>query len=518
MTIMMNGWIISEFIGALFVIIAGIYLYFKLICFNFWKKRNVPYEEPIFPVGNLLELILDKQTIGDVFGEIYMKNKSHPFVGAYSFFKPNLVINDPNLIRFVLTKEFATFHDRGLYCNEKVDPLTGHLFFLPGQKWRNLRVRLTPTFTSGKIKNMFDTIQENGDLLENFLEKKAHDKNEIDVKEIFSCLFTDIIMSIAFGISCNSLENPKSEFRYYGKKMFEPRPIINTLMVFGSQILDLFSIPFIDKKVSRFFLSAFEDTVNYREAHNIVRKDFLDLIMQLMKNGYVKSDEEKRVDSDNDTPKEVKKLTMPEGAAQAFVYFLAGFETTSSTVTFCLYELAMNPEIQKKTQEEIDRVLEKHGGISYNAISEMTYLHMVVSETLRKYPPLPFLNRIALKDIELPDSNVVVPKGTPVIIPLLGLHNDPEFYPEPEKFIPERFTEENIRTRHQYTYLPFGEGPRICIGMRFALVQTKVVLTNALQKFTYSPGPKTPKKIKFLPGSLTLNTEGGLYLQIQPRL
>ncbi|XP_043496163.1 probable cytochrome P450 6a14 [Polistes fuscatus] len=514
---MINGWVLSELIGALFFIVTGTYLYFKLIVINFWNNKNVPYEEPTFPAGNLTEVILNKKTIGDVFGEIYLKNKSHPFVGVYSLFKPNLVIIDPNLIRFVLTKEFASFHDRGLYCNEKVDPLTGHLFFLPGQKWRNLRVRLTPTFTSGKIKNMFDTVQENGLLLENFLEKKARNNNEIDLKEIFSCLFTDIIMSIAFGISCNSLENPKSEFRYWGKKVFEPRPIINTLMVFGSQILDLFSIPFIDKGVSRFFLNAFEETVKYREAHNIVRKDFLDLIMQLMKNGYIKSDEEKRTDLVNDTPKEVQKFTMPEGAAQAFVYFLAGFETSSSAVTFCLYELALNPDVQKKTQEEIDRVLEKHGGISYNAINEMTYLNMVVSETLRKYPPLPFLNRETLKDTELPNSNVVIPKGTPIIIPLLGLHNDPDIYPEPEKFIPERFTDENIRARHQYTYLPFGEGPRICIGMRFALVQTKVALTNALQKFTYSPGPKTPSKLKFLPGSITLNTKGGLYLKIQPR-
>lgn len=75
---------------------------------------------------------------------------------------------------------------------------------------------------------------------------------------------------------------------------------------------------------------------------------------------------------------ELEKLSMLEGAAQAFVFYVAGFETTSSTVTFCLYELALNQDIQKKTQEEIDRVLEKHGDITYNAINEMTYLHMVV--------------------------------------------------------------------------------------------------------------------------------------------
>ncbi|KAI4493134.1 hypothetical protein M0802_009684 [Mischocyttarus mexicanus] len=511
------SWLLSELLGVIFIVIIGIYLYFKLIVFNYWKKRGIPYEEPTFPAGNLTELILEKKTVGNVFGDIYMKYKSHPFVGAYSFFKPNLVIIDPDLIRFILTKEFANFHDRGLYCNEKVDPLTGHLFFLSGKKWKNLRIRLTPTFTSGKIKQMFDTVQENGLLLERFFENEARCNNEINIKEICSCLFTDIIMSIAFGITSNCLENPKSEFHYWGKKIFEARPVINTLTIFAHQILDFFSIPFIDRGVSKFFLNAFEDTVKFRETHNVVRKDFLDLIMQLMKNGFVKNDDEKLIDSVNDKPKDIYKFSMPEGAAQAFVYFAAGFETSSSTVAFCLYELALNQDIQRKTQEEIDNVLKKHGSITYNAINEMTYLHMVVSETLRKYPPLPFLNRECLKDTELPNSNFVIPKGTQIIIPLLGLHKNPDTYPEPEKFIPERFTNENIRARHQYTYLPFGEGPRICIGMRFGLVQTKVILTNALRKFTYLPGSKTPSKIDFLPGSLTLNSKNDLYLQIKPR-
>lgn len=89
----------------------------------------------------------------------------------------------------------------------------------------------------------------------------------------------------------------------------------------------------------------------------------------------------------------------------------------------------------------------------------------MIAETLRKYPPLPILNRVCTKDIELPNSNVVVSKGTTLVIPVLGIHRDPNIYPEPEKFIPERFSEEQIRDRHQYSYLPFGEGPRICIGM-----------------------------------------------------
>ena len=104
----------------------------------------------------------------------------------YTFNKPSLVIVDPDLIRSVLAKDFSHFHDRGIYCNEKVDPLTGHIFLLPGQKWRNLRVKLTPTFTSGKMKQMFGTIKERGEFLGQFFENKAKDKSVIEIKDIFA--------------------------------------------------------------------------------------------------------------------------------------------------------------------------------------------------------------------------------------------------------------------------------------------------------------------------------------------
>lgn len=89
---------------------------------------------------------------------------------------------------------------------------------------------------------------------------------------------------------------------------------------------------------------------------------------------------------------------------------------------------------------------------------------LLLSETLRKYPPLPILNREVLKDYYLQEYNCVLEKGTPILIPVIGLHRDPKYFPDPDEFDPEHFNEENKRSRHQYVYLPFGEGPRNCIG------------------------------------------------------
>jgi cytochrome P450 family 6 len=170
--------------------------------------------------------------------------------------------------------------------------------------------------------------------------------------------------------------------------------------------------------------------------------------------------------------------------AQATQFFLAGFETTSSTISFALYELAINQDIQRKLRKEIRNVLSKFDEeISYESLKEMEYLDMcvkgeknfvknflstyfiLISETLRKYPVLPFLDRRNNADYPIAGSDVVLEKGTPIFISIWGLHFDPTYYPDPEKFDPMRFTEENVKSRPQFTYLPFGEGPRNCIGL-----------------------------------------------------
>lgn len=104
----------------------------------------------------------------------------------YTFHKPCLVVADPDIIRNVLTKEFTSFHDRGVYCNEKVDPLSGNLFFLPGKKWKTLRSKLSPAITPGKMKLMFGCLKDRGIVLENFLKDKAVKMTTVEMQEIFA--------------------------------------------------------------------------------------------------------------------------------------------------------------------------------------------------------------------------------------------------------------------------------------------------------------------------------------------
>lgn len=122
---------------------------------------------------------------------------------------------------------------------------------------------------------------------------------------------------------------------------------------------------------------------------------------------------------------------------------------------------------------------------------------------------------MANKDYKVPDSNIVIEKGTMVLIPVYGIHYDPEYYPEPEKFDPERFSNEEQKKRDPMTFLGFGEGPRNCIGLRFGMMQVRIGLITLLNSFEFSVGEKTQPP-RFNLKATTLMNEGKMYLKLKP--
>jgi cytochrome P450 family 6 len=134
---------------------------------------------------------------------------------------------------------------------------------------------------------------------------------------------------------------------------------------------------------------------------------------------------------------------------------------------FVCYEIALNQNIQDKLREEMNEVLADYDDeVTYEAIMAMKYLDMVFSESLRKYPVVDSQFRRATKDFAVPDSKLVIPKGTSIMVPSCALHNDERFWVKPDEFDPERFTPENIKKIVPFSYIPFSEGPRQCIGLR----------------------------------------------------
>ncbi|XP_067006628.2 cytochrome P450 6j1 [Anabrus simplex] len=481
--------------------------------YSIWERKGVPFIKPSPFFGNLTDVVLLRKQIGTVLKDVYLQSKDKPCVGIFAFDQPMLMVRDLNLVKSVLVKDFNNFMDRNIKVNEEMDPLNyKNLFMMTGPRWRHLRTKLSPVFTSGKMKRMFQLVDECGKQLVTYLEKKS-ENGVLEVKDTMARYTTDVIATCAFGLDGDALSNDKSVFRAMLKRVTEFSFIKNILVAaafFAPALLTVLKLRILDEDVAEFMRKTVWSAVEYRERNNVVRNDFLDLLIQIRNKGHVDDD------TNNGTVDKSSDKVVLDGddfVAQSFVFLSAGFETSSTTLTFTLYELSLQEDIQKKLREEIQSVLEKNDGkVTYDGVQEMVYLDRVVSETLRKYPVLPFLDRKALQPYTLPGSTIRLDEDQVVVIPVMGIHYDPEYYPEPERYDPERFSEENKRLRPNYTYLPFGEGPRICIGMRMGLMQTKVGLIHLLSHFEVSPGKNTPVPIELDPKSFLLSTKGDIQL------
>ncbi|KAJ9594886.1 hypothetical protein L9F63_013811 [Diploptera punctata] len=513
-----------SWISILFVVIIlfllTLYLYFSKNV-NYWKIRNIPYVEPFPFLGNLKDVLLQKVDIGHHLKNIHDKFKGTPYVGIFFFDQPALLIRDLDLVKNILVKDsYEYFMDRIMNMDEKVDPMGGkNMFSLKGEKWRFMRSKMTPTFTSVKMKNMLHLVQHCGEELVTCIDRLSTEAGgSVHVKDLTARYTTDVIASCAFGIESNSLRDPEAEFRRILRSIFQFSPrkaLAGFTSFFAPKLQRIFKLRLINEEVTNFVRNTLWRTMEYREKNGTTRKDFIDSIMQIVRKNGIQESGFTYIESQGHK----LKIDGDDFVAQAYIFLAAGFEPASTTMSFALYELSFRPDIQNQMREEITTVLNKfNNDIDYNALQEMTYLDMVVSETLRKYPVVPFVDRVASKDYIITSSdekNLLLAAGTSVYISVLGIHNDPEYYTEPNVFDPLRFTEENKNQRPHYAYLPFGEGPRTCIGARFGLMGVKIGLIHILLNYEVSPCENTPTSLTFDTKPFLLATEGEIPLHFK---
>lgn len=297
--------------------------------FSFWSKRGFKQLDPTFLIGNAGPLITLKASMGEYYQNVYNKYKNYKILGMYLSYRPVLVVTSPKYVQDIMIRDFTSFHDRPMPVDEENDPLSAHLFNIAGQKWRDLRVKLSPTFTSGKLKGMFPIIKDCAHVLEEFLVKNM--KNGTDVfefRDLMARFNTNIISSVAFGIENDCINEPDHIFRRMGAKVFEPsfsNGIRGVLSLLGPNLFHKLKMKITDSEVEKFIFSIVNQTVEYRESKNVTRNDFLQLLLQLKNKGYVSVDKgEKEVDDEKDQNGSINKLDMKQLAAQVFVFFVAG--------------------------------------------------------------------------------------------------------------------------------------------------------------------------------------------------
>ncbi|XP_017770257.1 PREDICTED: cytochrome P450 9e2-like [Nicrophorus vespilloides] len=440
---------------------------------------------------------------------LYFAFPNNRYAGIYQITQPMLMIRDPELIKQLAVKDFEHFTDHISYIPSENDALwSNNLFALKGTKWSHMRNILSPAFTSMKMRYMFELIDEVSTQFVTFHKKKISNQQTIEFKDAYTRYTNDVIATCAFGVKCNSLNHPTNEFYKMGKVMAEVRSFSRIFKIilnfFLPTLVKALKLTIIPQKINAYFLELVGDILRMRKQESIIRQDMLNLLMEArQKDGISISD--------------------LEITSQCLAFFLAGFESTSSMMCFTCYELALNPDIQERVRNEIESVHRKYGKLTYEAMKELKYLDMVLNETIRMWPIAFLLDRLCVKEYTIepkfPDEEAVHLKpGDVICFPVGGLHHDAKYFPNPSKFDPERFSDSNKGSIHPYTYLPFGVGPRSCIGYRFAMMMAKLMFFKLLSTFEIVVTEKTSVPLKIRKFDLLLTSTNGFWLGLKRRI
>nr|UOW66143.1 cytochrome P450 6CY16 [Rhopalosiphum padi] len=482
--------------------------YYSTSTYEKWRKLNIPYVPPVPLFGNSFKMLTRLEDQIDMFEKMYYLFPDAKLFGYYQMRDPILMVRDPELINTILVKDFSYFTDHGIDVESSTSVVANSLFFYNGQRWRTMRQKLSPGFTSGKLKDTYCQINECSDEMVSGIVETLKKTDRLDVNTMAGGFSTDVIGTCAFGLKLDAIKNDDSKFRRYVKMIFQSTPKLLFLQVVAMicpRVIKLFKIKMFSEEATNFFYDVFADVIKYREEHNVVRNDVTQTLMEARKELVLKENsniEEKYTDADI--------------IGNAILMFAAGSETVSSMLSFCLYELALNKEIQDKLRAEIWSAKAKHDGqLNNDYLMDLHYTNMVLEETARKYSTAFSILRKATKTYTLPDKSLVIEKGQQLIIPMFNIHRDPKYYPDPMRFDPERFSTEQKSQRPNGTYLPFGDGPRLCIGKRFAESEMKLALSNVLSKFEVLPCEQTEIPVDIRSGSGFITPKNGIVLKFR---
>lgn len=463
---------ITEFL-LLFIIVISFFHYWS---FGYWKRKNVFSVRGELLFGSIKNVLLSRKTLIEMFAEIYDKYKAHRLVGFYSFYKPMLLITDPEIIREVLVKEFNSFANNGYRVYAKADPMFGvNPFCTTGlENWKKVRGLHAPLHTPAKLKEMFPLMKRAADRMVAYLkEKNGH---AAEVLEFTGYYTIDNVVACAYGFEPNAFSDPENGFvKHATSKLFTSSSLANLSALFFPKLAEYLSLRIVSKHAEEFFISMVKSVVQHKENSEMAQKDLISL---LMKYNQRQLDENK------------PGLSDLEFAGHSMTFYLDGYETSSSELSFMLLELANHPDIQEKLRQEIFTSINSICELDFDKLNSLQYLTMTMNEALRMHPLLPVLSRECTENVCI--ANTTIEKGTKVFIPVQCLHEDPDFFPEPFTFRPERFAEEN--TLLKYSFLPFGEGPRMCLGFRFAQLQLKIALVFILWHFKIFPASNKHKE------------------------
>ncbi|XP_077495594.1 cytochrome P450 3A14-like [Amblyomma americanum] len=460
--------------------------------FSYFEKLGIPGPKPNLIWGNLREyhsknlykMLAEWQ---DKYGDVY---------GFYNGDVPFVVLRDLDFIEHVFVRNFQNFVDRGLtMMTDQMHPvLKKSIMHVGGSQWKSIRTCVAYGMSDGKLKQMMPHIEEDAGIFVKSLEKFADSGKEVHMLEKLEELSMDYVARGSFGIderfqgkadhplmavAKKTLRGVMKGFFHMAAQSTTTLQVIMKPICWLSLMLEEYSFTNFDTQTAK--------VVQLRKNDPTLRKP--DILQNLIDAEYVEDEKE---GGDKQTSNEVLKrraLTIDEVITSATVLFIAGFETTATGLSYVIFCLAKHPDVQEKLRREIVDSVGTNGYLDYEIVMKrLKYLHYVVDEALRLYPPgLTFATRRAKEDFEY--NGIKFSAGTCFMAPSYQIQRDPRYWTNPLEFDPDRFAPENETPQTKAANIPFGVGPRNCVGKRLALLKTRYTVARLLQKYRFELGP-----------------------------
>uniref|UniRef100_A0A182XB01 Uncharacterized protein n=1 Tax=Anopheles quadriannulatus TaxID=34691 RepID=A0A182XB01_ANOQN len=478
---------------------------------------------PALPLlGNSLQWLVDRdEMFSTINGARLLYGRRQGFNRVWAGLKPYILISKATAAERILSssKNIEKGRDYDL-----LKPWIGTgLLTSHAAKWHQRRKMLTPTFHFKILANFVEVMNKQSYVLVRQLEKQLNNTEGFDCTIYATLTSLDIICETAMGYPIHALEKSDSEYVKAHEKISEI--ILERLQKFWLRsdfifrftnaytehehclkILHDFAYSMIQKrremyrqrKQSMLSETGSADNAPHSEEAHGQRKQlaFLDLLLELSEDGQLLSDADIREEVDT--------------------FILGGHDTTATALAWMLYLLGTDQTVQERVFLEIDGIMggdrERHPTMA--ELSEMRYLECCIKESLRLFPSIPILSRTLTTGVDIEGHHI--PSGTNAVIMLYQLHRDPQYFPNPEKFYPDRFLPENSTNRHPYSYIPFSAGPRNCIGQKFGALEEKAVISAVVRNYRIESVHRREDLILY--GDLVMRTKGGLKIRIQRRI
>jgi len=372
------------------------------------------------------------------------------------------ILHDPKLVKEILLEKGQELVNhtpltRSISHPEKI-PTFYSLISIRDDEWKKRRKVMSPFFTLPKILPLVEIFRKQAEILCDILSKNE-DGSILDIQYKFANLTADILGESVFGSQFNSQIDPSNSIA---------KAVASVVNGIGEYRLFL-RIPYWYKfpfpKLQRFLtgtnqlMNLCRQMVQQHKEQGIPHNDLLQCLIDLNM--------------------DMETALIPE----SFLFLIAGHETTATLLSWAVYLIAQHPEVEKKILEEIIQVIGPNGEPTADNIPSLEYIDCVIQETLRLYPPAVVTDREVSVETVLDGHKF--PKNCSFMVPIWAIHHNEKYWPNPEKFDPTRFDTEHKQNIQPFSWLPFGVGPRMCIGSKLSLVESKVVLAKLYQKFSF---------------------------------